>query len=154
MSSILWRYKCIARILKRHKAQRVVVHLGCFGASTMKPVPRIATTERFSLDVGLGWMISVAENAENQSFFFGGELIQITCYSAICIYTKVVLWGTAPWLKKLARNVTAGIRPADWGTYLPMIFLQCVVGQATCKSGTQISEARNSSSLPLPKNGC
>ena len=69
MSSILWRYKCIARILKRHKAQRVVVHLGCFGASTMKPVPRIATTERFSLDVGLCWMISVAENVENQSFF-------------------------------------------------------------------------------------
>lgn len=39
LSSILWRYRCIARCLKRHGCVRVVVHLGCFGAYTMKPAP-------------------------------------------------------------------------------------------------------------------
>ena len=39
MSSLLWRFKCVQRCLERHSAKRDVVHLGCYGANTMKPVP-------------------------------------------------------------------------------------------------------------------
>ena len=38
MSSILWRYKAIRRCLRKHRAIRVVTFLGCFGATTLKPV--------------------------------------------------------------------------------------------------------------------
>lgn len=38
LSSLLWRLKCIRRRLRKHRAIRVVTHLGCYGASTLKPV--------------------------------------------------------------------------------------------------------------------
>jgi hypothetical protein len=41
LSSLLWKFKCIHNCLKRHGAKRVVVHLACYGASTLKPVPSI-----------------------------------------------------------------------------------------------------------------
>lgn len=39
ISSLLWRMKCVLQCLERHGAQRAVVHLGTYGASTLKPVP-------------------------------------------------------------------------------------------------------------------
>ena len=41
LSSLLWKFKCIHKCLKRHGAKRVVVHLACYGASTLKPAPLI-----------------------------------------------------------------------------------------------------------------
>lgn len=38
ISSILWKFRCICRCLERHHAKRVVVHLGGYGACTLKPV--------------------------------------------------------------------------------------------------------------------
>lgn len=47
LSSLLWRFPAIRRTLRRHGAVRVVVQLGYFGASTIKPV----TWTNYPIDV-------------------------------------------------------------------------------------------------------
>lgn len=38
LSSLLWQFKAIRDCLRRHGAKRVVVQLGSYGATTLKPV--------------------------------------------------------------------------------------------------------------------
>lgn len=49
LSSLLWEFKCIQRCLQRHGAKRVVVHLGSYGASTLKPVPSLFARVSFEI---------------------------------------------------------------------------------------------------------
>lgn len=39
LSSLLWRFNSLRRVLRRHKARMVTVMLGAYGAPTAKPVP-------------------------------------------------------------------------------------------------------------------
>ena len=83
-SSLLFRYKPFWRLLKKHGAHRVKCSLGAFNALTVKPVPRLQF-----------WNV-------NALFICRSSWLRLCLDSR-----KVVFWGTAPFLKKLSRQVTS-----------------------------------------------
>ena len=82
ISSILWRYRCIRRALRKHKARRVVVFLGEYGASTLKPVSWWTTAlDRMHLNFSVldVFRFGVSTSDPTMSFWAYKKKLRFTC---------------------------------------------------------------------------
>ena len=99
VSSLLFRYKPMKLLLKRHGARCVTCVLGAFGAPTVKPVPwlKFISTTLF------------VDFQKKSKIPFCDSIIP-PCK------IKVVLWGTAPFLPQLGRRASGFKRLVNWPT--------------------------------------